>query len=195
MPAASVRVAKLGGSLLTSVELEAALRRWLARTPDVHTVLVVGGGVIVDGFRQLHQQSPFDEARMHWLCIDALSLTTRYVAERLPELGHEEQFEALQSRLASPGVSLFDVRRFLREQEPALAGTPLPHTWDVTSDSIAARLAIALEAVELVLLKSAPPPSDDLAELAQHGYIDRFLPQLANELPPLRFVNLLESCP
>jgi hypothetical protein len=73
----------------------------------------------------------------------------------------------------------------------ASSNVSLPHTWDATSDSIAACLARALGAAELVLLKSAAPPSAATpGDLAAAGYVDRHFPIVAAELPAVRFVDL-----
>jgi aspartokinase-like uncharacterized kinase len=71
----------------------------------------------------------------------------------------------------------------------------LPANWSVTSDSIAGRLAIALGADELALLKSVSPPVNRdtahwLSELAVAGYVDSFFPKLQAEMPPLEFDGL-----
>jgi aspartokinase-like uncharacterized kinase len=85
----------------------------------------------------------------------------------------------------------------LRQIEPKCAGTRLPANWSVTSDAIAARLAIVLAADDLVLLKSIVPPAarsgtmvDWIAELAALGYVDGSLPMLAAGLSTLRFAVL-----
>ncbi|NUQ61799.1 MAG: hypothetical protein HUU20_04880 [Pirellulales bacterium] len=77
------------------------------------------------------------------------------------------------------------------------SGPRLPHTWDVTSDSIAAALAAALSARELVLLKSCarPEPWSSLREAAEAGYVDRFLPVAAAGLDRVRFVDLRKNSP
>jgi len=97
-------------------------------------------------------------------------------------------------RVASlPALAICAPLDFMQRVEPAASGTKLPACWNVTSDSIAARLAIVFDAVELVLLKSCLPSETNLAGLAADGYVDRFLPTLSNELPPLRAVNLRDK--
>ena len=44
------------------------------------------------------------------------------------------------------------------------AADPLPHSWDITSDSIAAFIAGALDASELILLKPVEGPVDALVD-------------------------------
>jgi aspartokinase-like uncharacterized kinase len=74
----------------------------------------------------------------------------------------------------------------------------LPHPWQATSDSIAARLAEVL-AADLVLLKSANPPvkrpevgdrATWLAELAAREYVDAWFPQAAASIRRVEMVNL-----
>jgi len=59
----------------------------------------------------------------------------------------------------------------------------LPQDWSVTSDSIAAAVAVALDATHLHLLKSADPPgSATLNELARLRFVDGHLPRFAGQL-------------
>ncbi len=85
----------------------------------------------------------------------------------------------------------------MRDDEPKMSGPLLPHDWQTTSDSIAARLAEALAArtgkpVQLVLLKSALPPGDvtTLQQAADVGYVDQVLPTFAERVARIRCVNL-----
>ncbi len=60
----------------------------------------------------------------------------------------------------------------------------------VTSDSIAARLAHALRADELVLLKSRlPQPPCTAATAALAGYVDDYFPQAISVACRVRYVN------
>jgi hypothetical protein len=95
------------------------------------------------------------------------------------------------------GTIIFDVSGFMRQIEPRLPGIHLPHGWNVTSDSIAARIAAALPAGELVLLKSTLPGQapQSAQALADMGYVDEQFPQIAREVRMIRCVNLLESDP
>jgi 5-(aminomethyl)-3-furanmethanol phosphate kinase len=68
----------------------------------------------------------------------------------------------------------------------------LPVSWDVTSDSIAARIAGLLGCRELVLLKSCLPGPDvtSLDRASETQYVDRTFPRFARDLVEVRFVNL-----
>jgi len=185
-----VRVVKVGGSLLDLPDLPKRMRCWLEAQTEAHQVLIVGGGRLVEQVRQGHAG---DEVAAHWLCVDLMRLTAEFLHDRLPEVPLVEDFSELQSRLALPGSTLFSVANWLRHQELQQIGTRLPQSWEVTSDAIAARLAVVAGADELVLLKSALPdfvPPDDIAGLSATGFVDPMCARLASELPPCRVVNL-----
>ena len=68
---------------------------------------------------------------------------------------------------------------------------PLPASWDVTSDTIAARIAVHLGARSLVLIKSASAPRARRAKTPRGlGLVDPMLPSCARSIPQSRIVNL-----
>jgi aspartokinase-like uncharacterized kinase len=195
----ATRVIKLGGSLLDESGWPDAFRRWLDRQPTMHSVLIVGGGALADSIRRwdrIHRLAPTDA---HWLAIGTISLTARLASKLLPEAAWSDEWRAVLdfTGAADPSQSLliFDPSRFLETIEPTLDGEPLPQSWDVTSDSIAARIARLLECRELVLLKSCLPGPDvtTLERAADSQYVDRAFPRFVRELPHVRFVNLCEG--
>jgi aspartokinase-like uncharacterized kinase len=187
----ALRVVKLGGSLLGLPDLVPRLRSWLARQTPADTVLVVGGGALADAIRAAQCRHNFADSVGHWLCIRAMAIQAEMIAALLPEADRLIQVTALQPPAGR--LWILDPWQFLREDERRLSSCPLPESWDVTSDSIAARLAEIVHADELVLLKSALPAHPTVAEMAEAGYVDRFFPQAAGAIAPLRFVNLRDS--
>jgi aspartokinase-like uncharacterized kinase len=175
------------------VELPAVLNAWLAEQPTGHLVLIAGGGELVEAIRTADRTHNLGEPVCHWLAIAAMRVSARLLAALIPQASPVESWDELCSRVSSPGVSVLDVEQFLRQVEPSLPGKKLPETWEVTSDSIAARVAIALDAGELVLLKSAPPPGAlaSPSELSALGYVDRFLPCLQAEMPTWKCFGML----
>ena len=184
------RVVKVGGSLLDLPDLSERLQVWLGQQSPACKILLAGGGTIVDEIRRWHEAKPLDERVAHGMSIEAMNITARLLIQALPSAELVEYYAELELMHDAQPLLVFAPLEWLRQEEPAQSGTPLPESWDVTSDSIAARLAICLNADELVLLKSTDPPSDDLQALAEVGYIDKFLPRLESELPPWLIVNL-----
>lgn len=191
-----IRVVKLGGSLFDLPQLPARLRAWLAAQPPGHQVIVAGGGPLVEQVRSWHAGEAIDDEAAHWMCVDLLTTTARLVNAWLPEIPLVEDERLLDSRVGKHGASIFGPASWMRHAEPGIAGTRLPCNWDTTSDSIAGRLAAALGADELVLLKSAlPAATTELSALAAAGYVDPMLARMAAELPPTRLVDLRADPP
>lgn len=191
----AVRVIKLGGSLRRSTPaslLASRLRLWLQHQPAMHNVIVVGGGSLVDNLREYSLKQHLSESKAHELAIWLMSLGAQLFADQLLHQPAAYDFNQLQTQLQSTpaGISVLDVTQFLLEVEPLQPGSLLPHTWAVTSDSIAARLASALKAQELVLLKSCLKPKHlDWQRLAEKGYVDSFFPEAALAIPSIRWCN------
>ncbi len=187
---ATLRVVKLGGSLLNFDGLVPALRSWLAGQPAIASVMVVGGGSLADAIRDASTRHPLDDEAAHWLCIRLLGVTAELVARLLPEARLIRRLDELCPVSGGPGFWILEPESFLRDEASQVVANRLPHTWDVTSDSIAARLAVALGTRELVLLKSGLPPTSDLDEAARSGYVDAYFPRAAQGVPAVRCVNL-----
>ncbi|MEO1616106.1 MAG: hypothetical protein AAFV88_09670 [Planctomycetota bacterium] len=196
------RVLKVGGSLLTCEDLPQRLDRWLASEPNAETIAIVGGGELIDAMRTLDSIQPIASADLHWQCVDLLQITFQWLGTRLSGwqiLSQQMEFHALQDRWRQEqtiegrtlmAVASFYSRRLVAEDNSGLM-PKLPMTWATTTDAIAGSLAIAAQADELVLVKSCHvDPGQSLAELASQGVIDEAMPGLADQLPPVRFINL-----
>jgi hypothetical protein len=149
--------------------------------------LVVGGGAVVDGLRALDRAMPQSPQLMHDLAIDAMRLTARLVAA------------TMNVRLASippddDGVAVLDVPAWLAAGSRAAA---LPAGWQVTSDSIAATVAVE-HGGRLLLAKSVPPPpcpddGDLLLSLARAGWVDEHFPVAARPLATIEWAVPIRS--
>lgn len=180
-----LRVVKVGGSLLGLEDLAERLRRWLAGEPQASNVLVVGGGSRVDVIRRRQ----YAEIEAHWLAVAAMLSNARDLQNVLPEAKWFERIYEVRDSGAPFGI--LDPLSFMRYDDARHPLGPLPASWGVTSDSIAARAADMLKANELVLLKSAlPPASAALEVLVAAGYVDPFFPHAAHDLACIRYVNL-----
>lgn len=196
-----LRVIKVGGSLLDWNDLSPALNGWLARQPPAKHVLLAGGGELAEALRKLDAVHGLDGVRAHWLCIRALSVTARVLAtilEDAPLHDSLDQVRAWATSIAGPALCVFDCEPLLTGDEPRLGGTVLPRGWQVTSDSISARLAELLYADELVLLKSTLPveldgsdgPNVTASQAARQKFVDAHFPQAILSIPQVRWVNL-----
>ena len=198
----AIRVVKVGGSLFDEPRLPQLFGNWLSLQPVATNVLLAGGGALVDAVRRVDRVHALGEERSHWLAVQAMSVTASLLADLLPRALLVQRFDKLVALLTNDKpapelqVLVFDCWQFLREVEPSVPGPRLPHLWQATSDSIAARLAVAIghagqSISELVLLKSKlPARGATLAEAAAAKVVDACFADLATGLPRVRLVNL-----
>lgn len=171
-PRPTVRVIKVGGSLLDRLDWPRLIGELVAEASARSAcLLVVGGGSVVESLRESDARSPHPVERMHRAAIDVMGGTGWLVA-RLLELPF----------VAEPGTdrtAVLDVPTWLGHEGRI---ERLPVGWRVTSDSIAADVAARLKAA-LLLAKSGPPPDTaDCHQLAERGWVDGYFPQAAAPL-------------
>jgi aspartokinase-like uncharacterized kinase len=194
------RVAKLGGSLLDRADLPARFRRWLADEPAMSTLVVCGGGAMVDVLRRWDRLRSLPSEDSHWLAIRLMSVSATVVAGWLPEadiLDDVRSCSGKKAGAAEPQLAIFDPWPALVDDRWLSRPDVLPAGWDVTSDSIAARVAEHVGAEELVLLKSARiEASTDAADWRQRaaagGYVDTYFPVASAEIENVRCVQLTD---
>jgi aspartokinase-like uncharacterized kinase len=133
------------------------------------------------------------DQRAHRLAIHALDFSARILESLLPGSVVVDRPEVIDAVSARGHIAVLAPRRFLEELDERRPD-PLPASWDVTSDSIAARIAAGLHASRLVLLKSASLPfGADRAAAARLGLVDPFFPSVARELKTVEYVCLREA--
>jgi len=189
----AVRVVKVGGSLFDSPGFPSNVERWLIAQRSASNVLVAGGGPLADAVRDLDRRVQLTASAAHWMAIRAMKLNGFVLSLLSPRLALTTSMVAVCQQDPARLGTILDAEHFLRHDEPALPGTPLPSGWEVTSDSIAARLAAVLRAGELVLLKSAIPSAANslpIHDAAARGFVDAYFPIAAARLPQVRAVNL-----
>lgn len=185
---------KVGGSLYDLPDLASRLREWLAAEVDAgfDALLVPGGGAMLDRLRTLDRLHGLGEAKSHWLALRALTANAHFLAALLSSTHRKIEVRSPPRLEDKMSISILDVHEFARIDEER-AGR-LPPTWDVTSDSLAARAAVVFGAARLTLLKSVTIPAEmDWREAAARGFVDaRFaetLRQASSDLQ-VRAVNL-----
>jgi 5-(aminomethyl)-3-furanmethanol phosphate kinase len=190
----ALTVVKVGGSLFDWSELPRRMTAYLdarrARNAGEHSVLIAGGGPAANWIRSLDQIHKLGDVTAHRLAVHSLDLTARFLAELLPGSLIVDQLEMMDAAGDRRAIAIMSPRQVLAEIERRGASR-LPASWDVTSDSIAARIAVYLEARTLVLLKSAPlPHGATRTDAAKLGLVDPMLPSVARLIPQVEYVNL-----
>lgn len=186
-------VFKLGGSLLTLPDLSEKLRLAVNQRSDESCLIVVGGGASADLVREWSRVHELDDETAHWLAISSLDLNRRLIEAMLgwPTVADRVEAELQWSRHRSP--QLLNLDQFLKNEE-SKSSEWLPHTWNVTSDSLTAWTAIRWPACELILLKSVPCPSRLTVQQASvHGFVDPWFGNLTTRIERVSWCNLREA--
>lgn len=185
-----MRVIKLGGSLLEMEGLGERFERWHQQQPTMVSLLVAGGGAAAEVVRQMDRANVLNASTAHWLAIRAMQFNARVIEALWPWANRLEALEQLDVIKQEAGLWIVDPWAVL-QQANRTASSKLPESWDVTSDSIAAWVALQAKARELVLLKSTLPGAGVTVEqMVDRGYVDRYFAQIAREMPCIRCINL-----
>jgi 5-(aminomethyl)-3-furanmethanol phosphate kinase len=177
-----LRVAKVGGSLFDFPDLPTALRCWFESQPGLN-LLLAGGGPFVDVVRRVDETFALDDSTAHRLALEAMRVSAELLAALLPDLPVVRSLGEVHKQ---SGSMIFDPTPMLNLPE-----CRLPHSWDVTSDSIAAHVAGELQADELVLFKSTPLPANtNRSQAIVAGLIDRYFEEAAKSIKSVRWVCL-----
>ena len=162
-------VVKLGGGLLAHAALfDRALAAIAAAAPGRRLLIVPGGGVFADTVRGVDRDLHLSDDAAHWMAVLAMDQYAHLVASRLAGgviVEDLSQIDAAVSR-ATVNVPVLAPFRWLRKTDP------LPHSWTVTSDSIAAWVTGQVGARRLVLVKPPHARGDALVD----SYLQRALP-------------------
>lgn len=195
----SSTILKIGGSLFDMPELADRIQKYL-ETETGGVVLIAGGGRFADEVRRLQLHHQFSDEAAHHLAINTMAVSARFLGEllHLPIIHRWDEIAETfaKNQIAILDVSLKVVSEGTVSPEFVLDGLQeLPTSWDVTSDSIAAWIAIRAKAQRLVLGKSASLPSAPftLQSLADHGYVDAQFPTIASHVTNIEWLNLREN--
>jgi aspartokinase-like uncharacterized kinase len=180
-----ITVVKVGGSLFDLPDLGIRLQTWLAaeRPSDVFDVLLIpGGGPTTDAVRELDRIHGLGEEKSHWLALRALSLSAHFLASLLPSARVLDDLSQCRRAWKEGTIPILDVHQFARADERH--ARHLPHAWAVSSDALAARVAVVIQARELVLLKSTSIPTGlDWTEAGRLGLVDEMFAEVLRDAP------------
>lgn len=153
-------VVKLGGALTAApMRLVRACRGVSELATRGPVVVIPGGGPFADLVRQLQHDLAASDDAAHWMAILAMDQYAELLVEKVAkgELVHDR--DGIETALRAGRVPVLAPSRWLREADP------LAHSWDVTSDSLAAWIAGQLGAARLLLVKMREGEVSELADV------------------------------
>jgi len=143
-------VVKVGGALLAHpIQLDGVLAALADAATARRLLIVPGGGPFADAVRDVDRRFALTDDAAHWMAVLAMDQYAHLLASRLNVAALAWNPTDITAALERRRLPVLAPSRWLREADP------LPHSWDVTSDSIAAWVAGAVGAARLVLVK--PP--------------------------------------
>jgi aspartokinase-like uncharacterized kinase len=144
----AISVIKIGGGLSA---IPGALDQVCAAVAEVsrkHRLLVIpGGGPFADTVRDLQSRFALSNDAAHWMALLAMDQYGYVLAEKIAGSVLLDEPGAIAAAVRPGRAGVLTPSRWMRSADV------LPHTWDVTSDSIAAFVAGALQAAHLILIK------------------------------------------
>jgi probable H4MPT-linked C1 transfer pathway protein len=152
-------VVKIGGGLLAHEGcLDAVLAVIGDEAHDRSLLIVPGGGPFADAVREQDDRLELDDDAAHWMAILAMDQYAHLIASRLRGAMLVRDAGEIAGALRVGRVPVLAPSSWLRRADP------LPHSWSVTSDSIAAWVATQVGAGELVLIKPPGATGEDLVD-------------------------------
>jgi 5-(aminomethyl)-3-furanmethanol phosphate kinase len=153
---AGMSVIKIGGGLAAIPKALERVCRAVEEAARVGCIVVVpGGGRLADAVREFDRERGLSPTAAHWMALLAMDQYAFAIADCMPDAVLLEDAGSVPGVVAQGKVAVLAPSRWMR------AADALPHSWDVTSDSIAAFIAGALGASRLVLIKPVFPAGVD----------------------------------
>jgi aspartokinase-like uncharacterized kinase len=170
-PARALKVIKIGGGLATVPGALDRVCRAIAVAGFRHSILVVpGGGPFADTVRQFDRSPGMSPDAAHWMAILGMDQYAHVLVERIPGAVLMEDPGALSDQPQPGSVAVLAPSRWMR------AADVLPHSWEVTSDSIAAFVAGALDATCLILIKPVTNQREEVVDSYFHTALPLGMP-------------------
>ena len=174
-------VIKIGGSFFRNdkIEILKKITEFIKENTEMKFLIVCGGGAAADLVRDFEQKENLTDRAAHFAAITAMDLNTYLLSAYFTESSFLTAELELKKR-----INLFSAQNYYRKFDP------LPHSWEVSSDSIALEIAHRLSADKLILLKqrycnnsqkrdgNTGKRTIKAEELAADGLIDSYFPLL-----------------
>jgi aspartokinase-like uncharacterized kinase len=140
-------VLKVGGSLSRGDGLK-SLCKAIGRLGKRYRLLIVpGGGPFADQVRAMYQQYGLSEDAAHWMALLAMDQYGYLLSQLIAESELIKDLDSAGGATESGRVAILLCSALIMRLDP------LPHSWDVTSDAIAAWMALQTRCRRLILLK------------------------------------------
>ena len=188
-------VVKVGGSLYDHREFVPGLRDYLDSLDKRRVLLVAGGGVFADAIRDLQMIHGFDDEVAHRHALGATVQTMEILNDLVgplqitesPTWHHEKYLNLSRYVLLVSTFLLFFEGNFGK----------VPHTWELTTDSIAA-YAAGVAGCQLILLKSIDvSPGISWQTAADEGWVDAHFPEVVErfnlQVEVINFRRILDA--
>jgi probable H4MPT-linked C1 transfer pathway protein len=176
-------VVKVGGGLLAHEGcLDAVLTVLAEFASDESLVIVPGGGPFANAVRDQDERIRLSDDAAHWMAVLGMDQYAHLVASRLRGAVLVTDPDRISAAHRDGHIPVLAPFSWLRREDP------LPHTWQVTSDSIAAWAAAAIGARRLILIK--PPGSGQSPDVVD-GYFAHVRTTLSVECIPADGIDAL----
>jgi len=160
-------VVKIGGGVLAhSGFLDRVLATLTGAARQRRVLVVPGGGPFADAVRGVDRGGRLSDSAAHWMAILAMDQYAHLLADRIANAMLVTDRDGIADATTSGRAAVLAPFQWLRGSDR------LPHSWEVTSDSIAAWIAGELHAARLVLVKPPGAVGSDLVD----AYFPRALP-------------------
>jgi len=161
-------VVKIGGSLSERPPALRRLMRTLAVLARGETLVIVpGGGPFADEVRRADRRFALGDSPAHWMAILAMD----QYAYLLATLARRATLVRRPRDITDGRLNVLAPSGWLQRADP------LPHTWDVTSDTIAAWVAVRIRARLLILVKDVDGVFDVDPKRAPAARLQRRVPR------------------
>ena len=156
-------VVKVGGGLLAHEgSLETVLNVLADVARDEPLLIIPGGGPFADAVRDQDVRLTLTDDAAHWMAVLGMDQYAHLIASRMSRAVLVTDATEMSTALASRRIPVLAPYAWLRRADP------LPHSWEVTSDSIAAWIARAIAASRLVLVK--PPGAESRPDIVDRHF-------------------------
>jgi aspartokinase-like uncharacterized kinase len=135
-------VVKIGGSLFPKKALEL-----IHALKGTNCLIILGGGEFTNLIRQYDDVIRFSNDIVHETSIDSMDIIAKLINDRLSFTNIVYSINDAENSLNNGFIPIFACSEFLKDNN---FDDGIPHSWDITSDSISAYIANFLKAKLLI---------------------------------------------